>query len=86
MPTFSSQPDGANGVDATLGTYPNTSTNMGNATNLVIGETNTDTDGNLLNFLIKWDLSSIPAAAIVKSATVYLTQLSQTSSVTRTMY
>lgn len=57
---------------------------MGTNTSLYIGEANTDADGNQNMILVKFDFSSIPAGAVINSATLYLTQIAEESSNNRT--
>ena len=84
MATYTSQPDGASGIDAHIGSFAPT-TNYATNNVMYVGETTGDTDGNQSCFLIKFDLSSIPASSIISSATLYLTQTAETASNDRTM-
>jgi hypothetical protein len=67
--TYSSQPDGAAGMD-TLGTSEHPDMNFGNETYLFVQESSGQTD---ITSLLKFNLSSIPANATINSATLTLT-------------
>jgi RHS repeat-associated protein len=68
--SYSSQPDGADGIDTyLLNTSP--TTNNGTAVVMWVGESNNATD-KVARSLIKFDLSSIPSNATITSATLSL--------------
>lgn len=80
-PTLSLQPDATAGIDAFIYT-PSSGTNFGTHTSAVIGEANNESPG-IYRQLIKFDLSSIPASAVVSSATLSLYALSNAADNTR---
>jgi len=67
MPTYTSQPDGTTGIDTYITNYAAT-TNYGSSTSLIVGETDSDTDGWQNTFLVKFDLSSIPSFVILSTS------------------
>ena len=81
MNTYSSKPDDTTGYD----TYINSSTpnTNNNSTILIVGEGNTSVD--VARTLIKFDLSSIPANAVIQDATLSLWFSTDISSNARTM-
>jgi hypothetical protein len=84
MTTYSSQPDSSTGNDTAIAALAAT-TNYGNAATLYVGEEYGGTPGNVQRTLIKFDLSSIPAAASITSATLYLTIKQDLSNNSRNM-
>ena len=81
MATYTSQPDGASGIDTRLiSDIPDT--NNGTGTTLIIGH---DGGPGVGRSLIKFDLSSIPSSAVVSSATLTLTPVGDYSSNARTL-
>jgi RHS repeat-associated protein len=68
--TYTSQPDGTNGVDTYI-VNKNATTNYGTDVALGIGEHNNATN-SIARTLIKFDLSSIPANAVITSASLSL--------------
>jgi hypothetical protein len=82
MTTYTSQPDETNGVDTFIDSaFP--TTNFVTAADVRAGEDNTS-GAEVCRILIKFDLSSIPADAIVSSAVLSLWQSSERSGNTRT--
>ena len=82
MPTYTSQPDGASGIDTVIWSN-DANTNFGTGTDIRVGEN--DSAVNEINrALIKFDLSTIPADAVVTSAILTLTIVTDKSSNVRT--
>jgi len=80
--TYTSQPDGANGLDTYIASDTPT-TNFGGDGAFRVGEHNAST--NVGRGLIKFDLSSIPATAVVSSATLSLWQTSESANNSRAL-
>lgn len=83
MPTYTSQPDEASGIDTFIQSNAAT-TNRGTATGLEIGE-NSGITKAVSRALIKFDLSPIPSTAIISSATLTITPESDRSNNARTL-
>ena len=80
MTIYTSQPDGANGIDTFMQSeFP--TNNNGTSTNFYVGKSTT----NIHRGLIKFDLSSIQPNAEVISASLFLTQTSEGAVNNRTM-
>ena len=79
--TYTSQPDETSGVDTFISSLDPTGNHGG--VSIYIGESNTSSD--VVRTLLKFDLSSIPATAIVESATLSLWQTNDFSDNARTL-
>ena len=81
MPTYTSQPDETVGIDTYINSNAAT-TNYGTNVQLFVGRGSFETPQRTL---IKFDLSSIPADAVVSSAILYITYSNDWSTVASTL-
>jgi hypothetical protein len=84
MTTYTSQPDETDGIDTFIDSKFPTS-NFGTSGDFRAGEDNTDAS-EVTRILIKFDLSSIPANAVVSSAILSVWQSSERATNARTFH